>query len=434
MKINARIGLSLLILLGVILLGYLIKDLNVSGEDNSYDKEKQIIKELNVKDFGAKGDGTTNDVIAFNNAIKEANKSNNQIIFVPSGTYNLPDKLDPITEKGVIIKGEARQTSILKLGNEVTLTFGTLKPRKEWQDHNGIENLTFKYEEPSDSSIAILAQNTGQLTIKNIDLYNVGTFLKNGNIEKGIYAPAHSTRLLNIYGAGYNTDEPLIDFVGGYGFYLTDIVVFNNGVNTPQHGQEMDTRTGRDFIRATNKSIDTIKLSNVMAERFDKIFNINVKKGEVIQNIWIDNSTFDYTATNNIDVNVENGSFVGLYISNSWFSSWEENNVEFTGEGMIENIQISSSQFPMSGKSAVRIENGKNIIISGNLISGIGQATDDKTALFIGENSDVININNNIFTGNTKHTGITWGYDPKLYISNKVLNQIVNNNLTIKQE
>jgi hypothetical protein len=48
---------------------------------------------VNVKDFGAKGDGITDDLQAFKNAIQLAT-TNKQSLYIPYGTYKLPTLLD----------------------------------------------------------------------------------------------------------------------------------------------------------------------------------------------------------------------------------------------------------------------------------------------------------------------------------------------------
>ena len=43
----------------------------------------------NVRDFGATGDGTTDDLVAIKNAIENAITNNAAGIFFPSGTYRV---------------------------------------------------------------------------------------------------------------------------------------------------------------------------------------------------------------------------------------------------------------------------------------------------------------------------------------------------------
>lgn len=88
---------------------------------------------INVKtDFGAVGNGVTDDTTAINNAIAAANLSGAPIFF-PAGTYRVTSSLTPITASGVIVKGEGRNRTIIMTsfasGNVVTLSgqFQTLE-------------------------------------------------------------------------------------------------------------------------------------------------------------------------------------------------------------------------------------------------------------------------------------------------------------------
>jgi len=68
---------------------------------------------VNVLDYGAKGDGTTNDTAAIQAAIDAANaKSTNGAVFIPAGTYKTTAVL--VVPYGVSIFGEGGTASILQ--------------------------------------------------------------------------------------------------------------------------------------------------------------------------------------------------------------------------------------------------------------------------------------------------------------------------------
>lgn len=71
---------------------------------------------LNVKDFGAKGDGTTDDTAAFQRAIDKALAAGGGTIYVPDGTFyfaQTSDSLDPGTGNLAFV-GSSREHAILK--------------------------------------------------------------------------------------------------------------------------------------------------------------------------------------------------------------------------------------------------------------------------------------------------------------------------------
>lgn len=68
--------------------------------------------EFNVLDFGATGDGVTDDTVAILAAVAQANKFGNPIFF-PTGIYFFTKPIR-ITSNGVIVKGQGKTLSILR--------------------------------------------------------------------------------------------------------------------------------------------------------------------------------------------------------------------------------------------------------------------------------------------------------------------------------
>ncbi len=64
---------------------------------------------VSVKQFGAKGDGTTDDTEAFRRALDDAR---GRVVFVPSGRYRITDILR-LDTSGTVLKGEGADSSIL---------------------------------------------------------------------------------------------------------------------------------------------------------------------------------------------------------------------------------------------------------------------------------------------------------------------------------
>lgn len=76
-----------------------------------------------VKDYGAMGDGVTDDTRAFQRALREAA---GQTIRVPAGTYLISDILE-ITASGTVLRGDDRERSRLRFGrplNEIRPNVG----------------------------------------------------------------------------------------------------------------------------------------------------------------------------------------------------------------------------------------------------------------------------------------------------------------------
>lgn len=79
------------------------------------DKGREVVS---VKDFGAVGDGVTNDTVAIQSAI-DAIPASGGAVFLPAGVYNLTATLT-ITNKAITLHGEGAGVSILKWTSLVT--------------------------------------------------------------------------------------------------------------------------------------------------------------------------------------------------------------------------------------------------------------------------------------------------------------------------
>lgn len=98
-------------------------------------------KGINVRDYGAKGDGVTVDTAAFRRAIRDAtNAEPVQSVFIPQGRYiidedNIFGDLEATHKSGLVVQGEGRETSVLVLRTQG-------QPR--WFYHNGdVSRLMF---------------------------------------------------------------------------------------------------------------------------------------------------------------------------------------------------------------------------------------------------------------------------------------------------
>lgn len=77
-------------------------------------------QQINVKNFGAKGDGQSDDTPAFTMAIAEINKNNSvkkihTVLFIPSGEYKLSKPI--ILNKYISLEGEFANATILRISS-----------------------------------------------------------------------------------------------------------------------------------------------------------------------------------------------------------------------------------------------------------------------------------------------------------------------------
>ena len=88
--------------------------------ESEYDTLYNVVAELNVLSFGAKGDGKSDDTEAFRAALRAADERNGCVIYVPKGYYCLTESLtvgDNVSIVGEIKPGTAEGTVLCIYGD-----------------------------------------------------------------------------------------------------------------------------------------------------------------------------------------------------------------------------------------------------------------------------------------------------------------------------
>lgn len=233
----------------------------------------------NVRDFGAVGDGKTDDTAAFKKAIAEC--GDKQAVFIPNGTYKLMDWIGvdemidkwvkPKSKSNYVVRGESREgvTILLGIGLEEihpwAQTTGHGRPTSQWswsggflwfQDGSevGVENLTIKGAGGTYDSHwkergfnAIFFRDIEHAWVRNVTLTDVdcGILVNDGKyitIENVIFTssedrPSSSSFEDNEGVSGHHA----INFGAGSSWCVADEVVFENrfhhelGVNGETH-------------------------------------------------------------------------------------------------------------------------------------------------------------------------------------------------------
>ncbi|MBE9166057.1 glycoside hydrolase family 55 protein [Pleurocapsales cyanobacterium LEGE 06147] len=151
---------------------------------------------INVKDYGAKGDGVTDDTQAFKKAIERDEIANSgKIIYVPKGTYLVSDTIN--WPRGVhgghyykrtTLLGESRQETVIKLKDNAPGFSGKQsKPVIDTKENrangfrNRVENLTINTGSGNTNAIGIkLNSNNGG------GIFNVSVISGDGQGSHGI--------------------------------------------------------------------------------------------------------------------------------------------------------------------------------------------------------------------------------------------------------
>jgi hypothetical protein len=135
------------------------------------------ITTINVKNFGAKGDGVTDDTLAIQSAIDSLSQTGGGRIFFPIGTYKITSAIN-ISKKFIIIDGEGKKSTIYNTGTTSSIIF----------------------------------QDSDQIVIKNIGIDGIGGIAGVNAIN------LHGIEFINTHHV--KLDNVSIMYNGGHGIYL----------------------------------------------------------------------------------------------------------------------------------------------------------------------------------------------------------------------
>lgn len=162
----------------------------------------------NVKAFGAKGDGTTNDSWFVGQAVAYA-KSNNCTLYFPKGTY-LINAL--VLWDDAVIEGEDMNTTILKMNADISASF-IYTPVNSENNNVTIKNLTLDGYDNQKSGSGI-AYGGFRLYLENITVRGFNTF-------------------------GIKVIRPEENYAGKHG-YMRDIMLYDNKSGNMYYEGETD--------------------------------------------------------------------------------------------------------------------------------------------------------------------------------------------------
>lgn len=362
-----------------------VKNLKAKIEDKA---DKDILP-LNIKQFGAIGDGKTDDTQSFKKAIEYI--SNKSILsntyfslYFPAGTYMISDTIDIV--ENTLYYGDGRSTVIKKVDKNLDKPLFRLKEKDN--------------EIPSDIDLGAI------LGSKEAEKYlNVNVTLKSLTFEGG----KDFDELETISGA----DGLLL--AGFFKLHLDDILVQNfkgTGINFYTERLSNTLRMVNTFILQNNEyGIDTsgacgdfhILLSDIGGS---KLANINFEAtGSTIKDSVIWKSIEDCgIVTSNDLVNITNCNIEGN--ARHQILIWNNSHVMISGNRIYagrysgtsgiycendskdqENIVITNNNiissivdgWPTFSKAVIVGENHKNFTFKGNSVKYLGNGVEDKT-------------------------------------------------------
>lgn len=254
---------------------------------------------FNVKDYGAKGNGTTNDTLAIAKAIAAAGVSGGQV-YLPGGTYMLSGASGAaLTLKdNVSLIGDGMGITTLKMVNFASYSM-TILISANGTDNVGISNLTLDGNRDNNNAIGTSGWYNGNATDVKISGVETMNFSASG---------------LKLSGwAGLERHIEVVDSVfhasmfGVEALTMVDTVLQNNVA----YGNTYGFNVGGDVALKDNQAYNNTVNGILVQES-----GTTVEGGEVYANgddgLWINASGFSITG---VDVHDNQGS--GIYLDGS---------------------------------------------------------------------------------------------------------------------
>ena len=242
-------------------------DYRIQGYDNN--SGDYIIAKFNVKDFGAVGDGETDDTEAFTEAIRQANLQKGGVIYVPPGRYRITKPLAPSYR--VSLEGHWNDPQLGTKG-EQSILYVDIQADESINFLNvgpncSTRNLVFYYPEqdaaqPKAYGYTINATGHSQ-TIENITFVNAYKGINVGNVNAG---SAHFVH--NIHGTVLNRGVTFNE-----DFEVTSL---SNVFFSPSYWSEFDGTSRSAVIEACSDCLP-IYMGKVDDQFF---YNINIEDYE----------------------------------------------------------------------------------------------------------------------------------------------------------
>ena len=300
---------------------------------------------LSVKDFGAKGDGVTNDTAAIQAAIDHVYGAGGGTVFFPSGTYLVTSVVrnwtNPIT---VNLTGEGKRSTILKKFDTSSTPI---------LDLSGIASMLEPYSEISEMEIdgnnvanvnGIRATNFGRWVLRNvfIEKCNYALYCR-GGLVFDVY---DCTFQANLYGyycekSTDNVYSNLVTFYGGqfsgnsqWGLYIKQAGgVHIVGTDISFNGTSGDTGTGGIFYDATMDDEVGYAVASIKNAWFEGNFGNGIKTGAVG---GLHLSIMDTTLAGNFNP-ITVGAIAMSEISNCFAGSVTDTIVVGAGRSIVKN-------------------------------------------------------------------------------------------------
>jgi len=343
--------------------------------------DSKLRETVSVMDFDAVGDGVADDTAAFSAAIAYANSLNpgsvdaqNVIgvtIKIPNGRYKITAPVTTILKGSIAIVGESRAgVKLLLSANAPTFTWNT-SGSSDLVVNGEFSNCAIEYLAPPGANALIwYMENTYRVHFENIDLINVGRVAQMGSPTR----PAGAIYFTNLVGYVANIGKSAFVCGTGAGLFFDSCRLFVPvPTPTPNRTSAMTTVFGTNFLTINSATWDTVQLDNCFIERFYYAIQLQASAGVIINNIYVNNTYFDYIANRVLSaesLSVVSGGVFGVKFTGCWFACWDDTAIYLAGPGAIRVFEFANCNVVSAGAYGYLINGANRVQIVGGVVAG----------------------------------------------------------------
>ena len=300
---------------------------------------------FNVVDYGAVGNGSTDDTLALQATIDAAELNGGGVVFLPKGIYKITSELvHNIADVGggVMIVGESRYGTVIKAytNTQTVIKFTNV-------DGSGIENLTIDSGVTKTGGYGIHFNGTPRhYSVRNVDIKNM------------------------YYGIGGSPAAGICDNLYIENAVHSYIYLIGNGADATFTNILCDntTDTGSDIGIYLLGAVQGAVFKNIDIHQVDTGVKVDNTGGVVsLEWIWFEGVMADSCRNNGWEIGVGTGEPQrGINMINCWAGSNGENGVYISNN--IIDLNIVGGRYIHNGYHGIDIDGGINISINGNKI------------------------------------------------------------------
>jgi hypothetical protein len=302
---------------------------------------------LNVKDFGAKGNGITDDTAAIQAGINSLG-STGGILFIPKGNYKITNTI--VINGSTTIQGDGREATRI-------VNYSDNNAVQIWGIYNAIKDLTITANGKSGGSGIFCETVSGGSNSAgtNIDCIIIENHLYNIRLTKhtsGFICRNLVSQNPKDNGACVLIEEEVVET------FFTDCIMSGNAV-PGSTGLRIKGGTGNFFT-----NVDIVRCNNAI-----EITPINQ---EVLWQ-WFTNVLADSSLSDGIRIQADEGSAIySVTFNNCWAGSNAGTGIllNAVGTGVLDGIEFIGTRVLDNGYFGFQLAKGKNVSILGGTISG----------------------------------------------------------------